>query len=84
MEDVKLVLGLSRSVCDLCGQTVKSIGIEAVFHAVNWCSALCNEVLIELLSLSATVTQEITNTGFKSQEQPCETVGTVWVLIVWN
>lgn len=35
MEDVKLVLGLSRSVCDLCGQTVKSIGIEAVFHAVN-------------------------------------------------
>jgi len=42
MDEMKPVLGLSMSVCDLCSQTVKSMGMETVFHAVNWRGALCN------------------------------------------
>lgn len=59
----------------MCNQTVKSIGAGTVFLAVYWHSALCSAVLIKLLSLGTTRTQEITS-GFK-QKQTCEIVEAV-------
>jgi len=66
---MKIVLSLSGSRSELCDQIVKSIGAGIICLAVYWRSALCSAVLIELLSLGTTKTQEI-NTGFKKKNNP--------------
>lgn len=70
-DEVKIVLSLSRNRSKLCKQIVKSRRTGTVFLAVYWHSALCSAVLVELLSLSTTRTQEI-NSGLKKPNSHVE------------